>query len=996
METEEESKKIENNELGPEYAATIDYGAEVIRSVEQEFNDFKKDTLKKPPEEIFYDNYEIHIKTELSDYLQDGELSPKYYRVLLEDKGHILNSLYDAYLDSEYSSVNNYSDTQEFIEQYCEDYYEDKLKEIYAEEKAMEKSAEIAEEITEPAEPIKQVEEQASKYTPIYLKTTAEAYKDGRESDEAKLYRESYSKSKECIAAITKGISENYDYSKYHFDTDFAKDIIAEYSQERVNYVLATVMQNHKGDGRYTEENREWASTIPISESDDVRHGIDTNAHSTLINSFIDEVRRLEKENENKTEETMEQDKYVSKTARGDTVVDIKKGADGRNYAVVQRKKDFAVAVGYDTTSGDWKQGYYDNDTYESADKLREDLISGKVESATWLNPKISTDAFVKRYDLSTQMKMPNSGEYKGYSYYIFNSRIKDSNILSDLQSDSRETAYELLLKSSDEYRLKNRQGNEIVLSAEELAKNIDGTTAKDYETKTYDISLPREAIRGEYEMSTLLVMPDTSQYAKRSFYIPNSLINEDTESEGKNIMLSLPEDFYVKVTSRDKEQSDELTAKEFYDECQNAEYKELDREYAATNEENGDNKKWLNVLIPEAARIAEYDNATLFKMPKGQYEGYAYYVPNGLLTEKEDGIILSLPEDFTITAKDNKKGATEKFTAADYIKEVEGKTKEDYSVYQRQDKFSAREENLRKNVPEEMKNRPNWVIVRTRTNNEKIEKFLISPVNGKFAESDNPQTWTDFETACEYAKKNGGVTLAYAVDGKDNICCIDLDHCIKDNKQSAFAAEVLSKAGDTYTETSLSGKGMHLFGKTDGMDIRAFSKDGDLEFYQKTHFIAMTGDDATNSNLASFDTPEMKALLERKCGKHDVWTGAGKGVEGLSVLTDREVVERACSGKHGETFKRLYNGEDLQNNHSNSDMALMNRLAYYCNGDKEQMLRIFASSGLYRPDKSPEYYEHTAMKAVRDNTGRLASQSLSAKKPVNTSSSGNDGKGGK
>ncbi|MCD8373282.1 MAG: hypothetical protein LUD27_08295, partial [Clostridia bacterium] len=117
---------------------------------------------------------------------------------------------------------------------------------------------------------------------------------------------------------------------------------------------------------------------------------------------------------------------------------------------------------------------------------------------------------------------------------------------------------------------------------------------------------------------------------------------------------------------------------------------------------------------------------------------------------------------------------------------------------------------------------------------------------------------------------------------------------------------------------------------------------------------------------------------------------------EGLSIMTDREVVERACSGKHGDTFRRLYNGEDLQHNHSNSDMALMNRLAYYCNGDKEQMLRIFATSGLYRPDKSPEYYEHTAMKAVRDNTGRLASQSLSARKPVNTSSNGNDGKGGK
>jgi len=46
--------------------------------------------------------------------------------------------------------------------------------------------------------------------------------------------------------------------------------------------------------------------------------------------------------------------------------------------------------------------------------------------------------------------------------------------------------------------------------------------------------------------------------------------------------------------------------------------------------------------------------------------------------------------------------------------------------------------------------------------------------------------------------------------------------------------------------------------------------------------------------------------------------------------------------------------------------MSLMNLLAYWCNGDKEQMLRIFATSGLFRPNKSPDYYEGTAIKALR------------------------------
>ena len=105
---------------------------------------------------------------------------------------------------------------------------------------------------------------------------------------------------------------------------------------------------------------------------------------------------------------------------------------------------------------------------------------------------------------------------------------------------------------------------------------------------------------------------------------------------------------------------------------------------------------------------------------------------------------------------------------------------------------------------------------------------------------------------------------------------------------------------------------------------------------------------------------------LESKCEKRIEWKGVCKGENGLSSMSDKDVVEKASEAKNGDKFKRLYAGEDLQNNHSNSDMSLMNILAYWCNGDKEQMLRIFATSGLFRPNKSPDYYEGTAIKALR------------------------------
>lgn len=209
---------------------------------------------------------------------------------------------------------------------------------------------------------------------------------------------------------------------------------------------------------------------------------------------------------------------------------------------------------------------------------------------------------------------------------------------------------------------------------------------------------------------------------------------------------------------------------------------------------------------------------------------------------------------------------------------------------------------------------------------------------------------------------------VAYALDGKDKVSCVDIDRCFDENGElSETAKEALKRSGATYAERSVSGNGLHIFGKTDGMDLRTFSKGGDLEFYQKEQFIAMTGDGAKTKDLVNFDTCGMKPYLESKCEKRIEWKGVCKGENGLSSMSDKDVVEKAREAKNGDKFKRLYAGEDLQNNHSNSDMSLMNILAYWCNGDKEQMLRIFATSGLFRPNKSADYYEHTAIKALRE-----------------------------
>ena len=53
----------------------IDYEAEVIKSVNAEFEIYKADVLSKPPEDIFYENYKIHVMTELKEVIEEGVLN---------------------------------------------------------------------------------------------------------------------------------------------------------------------------------------------------------------------------------------------------------------------------------------------------------------------------------------------------------------------------------------------------------------------------------------------------------------------------------------------------------------------------------------------------------------------------------------------------------------------------------------------------------------------------------------------------------------------------------------------------------------------------------------------------------------------------------------------------------------------------------------------------------------------------------------------------------
>lgn len=1034
-ELREYATNVENEPVSVE---SPNYKELVVNSVEKEFEEFKANFMGKSAEEIFQNNYEIHVKTELFDTLcgEYVDVGEEYYKALYAevDHGGILQQLYDDFLGSEYASVSTGEDTIFFIKDYCEHYHSDVMKEYLGEKNFAyfgtdeENTAYYYFKDSLSVDNLNRIKEQADEYiiaAPV-LYMSQESLEDknitflklGRDVDEAELkvndeiakfaMKAAYNKklpleatmiSRNCGSDIEKGISTHFD--GMHLNTDFIANLYALYGEERMNYVLANTVQMSDGDGRYSPGNKAWAEEININNAEDDRRTFYVNSHPAVLDGFITAYRKHVKEfkeqldkEENKEQMSENTRDYTKITARGDKVVNIEKDTGGRDIAIIDRtatsNKDYVVAIGYHTETGDWEQGRYGFESQEKAENWRKNEYGSEKPKAAFLKINVANDAFIKKSGVGSVFKMPTNGEYAGFTYYMFNDKIRPSRQLVDLQSDSRELCYELSVRDDREIELRKGYGDNeqiVVLTAEEFKKAVGGTTNKDYETqentdtKWLNTSVPQEAFRKEYPKSMLFVLPNKQDFGGMSFFIPSAFVGEDKNSDDGRILIRLPEDFVIKAQSRDEKRETTLTAYDFNQLCNNTtaeDYKQTQAESAPGNETPSD---WNYVSVPEKARIASFDDSTLFRMPDGKYQDYTYYVPNKCVKENtEKGTIrLSLHNDYTVRLSDNsgEEKKTAELSAKDFCEEVRGKDAVAYGTeYKRPSvaantSFDEKEKTLRAAVPDEMKARPNWGVVKTWWNADK-GKYNKRPVNcnsdkGEYAESDNPETWTTFDNALKYLKEKGGTTIAYALDGKDNVSCIDLDHCYDENGQSsALAKDVLSKCGKTYVEKSVSGNGLHIFGKTSGMDIRTFSKDGDLEFYQKEHFIAMTGDGAGYSRLESFDTPEMKELLSRKCEKREEWKGVCKGVNGLSTMTDRDVVEKASNAKNGDKFKRLYAGEDLQNNHSNSDMSLMNLLAYWCNGDKEQMLRIFATSGLFRPNKSPDYYEGTAIKALR------------------------------
>lgn len=124
----------------------------------------------------------------------------------------------------------------------------------------------------------------------------------------------------------------------------------------------------------------------------------------------------------------------------------------------------------------------------------------------------------------------------------------------------------------------------------------------------------------------------------------------------------------------------DEALINELLKVCIEANMKKADR--AIREAALCDGATYRVIAVDKQAEIAERDNRTLFKMPKGEYEGKSYSIPNKYITREQRECILKLPKDFEIELCE-KGEVCGNLTIDEFIKAVSGRTAKDYeSLY--------------------------------------------------------------------------------------------------------------------------------------------------------------------------------------------------------------------------------------------------------------------------------------------------------------------------
>jgi putative DNA primase/helicase len=305
--------------------------------------------------------------------------------------------------------------------------------------------------------------------------------------------------------------------------------------------------------------------------------------------------------------------------------------------------------------------------------------------------------------------------------------------------------------------------------------------------------------------------------------------------------------------------------------------------------------------------------------------------------------------------------------------------------------------------IPIEIKKTHRWVGYKIEMRNGKETKVPYNAISGMYAKSNDSATWTYFDVAVSgcIKYKFDGIGFMLGMDNNTgvNYFGIDLDNHpeadgtkpMSNDEFKDFCKEFIDKL-QSYTEYSHSGEGIHIICKGTLPEGARRRNGSGVEMYERGRFFTMTGNVIVPSTIND-RTEEVKELWQKylytEPVKPVVTNSNNPFVFGDNVRTvtteikhtniaDDELLSKIRSSTSGTEFVSLYNGNTsgYANDHSSADLALCKILAFWTGCDKQQIDRIFRSSGLMR-DKWDQRRAATTRRGVSLSEGTYGSQTI-------------------
>ncbi|WP_157367377.1 hypothetical protein [Aminiphilus circumscriptus] len=210
---------------------------------------------------------------------------------------------------------------------------------------------------------------------------------------------------------------------------------------------------------------------------------------------------------------------------------------------------------------------------------------------------------------------------------------------------------------------------------------------------------------------------------------------------------------------------------------------------------------------------------------------------------------------------------------------------------------------------------------------------------------------------------KNANVCRGFNLAMGDGLAGMDLDDVVTGGTVSPLMTLFLNHLG-SYTEFSPSGTGLHSFFLCDREHENR--KTHAVELYFQAHFLSVTGDVFEGRDrLRTADVGAERILTALRPRKPLLPRVPLKEIP----ESDSELLEKMFASRVGGKIRRLWDGECCHKTPSESDMALMGYLAYWCGGNTDRMISLFLTSARAERAKGQraDYLQRMAGKAARN-----------------------------